>query len=107
ADRCAGEGARQRARRVRACRKDIAMKALQFTQQGRPTVAELPIPEIADDEVLVAARSVGICHSDIDLLEDRYIIPVRYPIIPGHEWSGEVAKVGSRVTELSPGDRVV
>jgi L-iditol 2-dehydrogenase len=83
------------------------MKALQFTQQGRPTVAELPVPEIADDEVLVAARSVGVCHSDIDLLEGRYIIPIRYPIIPGHEWSGEVAKVGARVTELSPGDRVV
>jgi L-iditol 2-dehydrogenase len=83
------------------------MKALQFTQAGRPQVADLPIPEIADDEVLVAARSVGICHSDIDLLEDRYIIPVRYPIIPGHEWSGEIARVGARVTDLSPGDRVV
>ncbi len=83
------------------------MKALQFTQQGRPEVAELPIPEIADDEVLVAARSVGICHSDIDLLEGRYIIPVRYPIIPGHEWAGEVAKVGARVTDVAPGDRVV
>ncbi len=83
------------------------MKALQFTRQGQPEVAELPIPEIADDEVLVAARSVGICHSDIDLLEDRYIIPVRYPIIPGHEWSGEVARVGARVSGLVPGDRVV
>jgi L-iditol 2-dehydrogenase len=83
------------------------MKALQFTQKDRPEVAELPIPEIADDEVLVAARSVGVCHSDIDLLEDRYIIPVRYPIIPGHEWSGEIAKVGARVTEFAPGDRVV
>ena len=83
------------------------MKALQFTQQGRPKVAELPVPEIADDEVLVAARSVGICHSDIDLLEGRYIIPIRYPIIPGHEWSGEIARVGARVTEFAPGDRVV
>ncbi|HZJ67158.1 MAG TPA: zinc-binding dehydrogenase [Kofleriaceae bacterium] len=85
----------------------MAMKALQFTQQGRPKVAELPVPEIADDEVLVAARSVGICHSDIDLLEGRYIIPIRYPIIPGHEWSGEIARVGARVTEFAPGDRVV
>src|ERR1044071_2804040 len=83
------------------------MKALQFTRPGRPQVAELPIPEIADDEVLVAARSVGICPSDIDLLEGRYIIPVRYPIIPGHEWSGEIVQVGNRVTEFAPGDRVV
>jgi L-iditol 2-dehydrogenase len=83
------------------------MKALQFTRKNQPEVAELPIPRIADDEVLVAARAVGVCHSDIDLLEDRYIIPVRYPIIPGHEWSGEIVQVGSRVTEFAPGDRVV
>jgi L-iditol 2-dehydrogenase len=85
----------------------MAMKALQFTRKNQPEVADLPIPQIGDDEVLVAARAVGVCHSDIDLLEDRYIIPVRYPIIPGHEWSGEVVRVGRRVTELSPGDRVV
>src|SRR4249920_3182522 len=83
------------------------MKALQFAHKGQPVVAELPIPEIADDEVLVAARSVGVCHSDIDLLEGRYIIPFSYPLIPGHEWSGEVVAVGSKVTSVAPGDRVV
>lgn len=83
------------------------MKALQFSAQDLPEVAELPIPEIAEDEVLVAARSVGVCHSDIDLLEGRYIIPFHYPLIPGHEWAGEVVKVGGKVTEFSVGDRVV
>jgi L-iditol 2-dehydrogenase len=83
------------------------MKALQYQEQGVATVVELPTPQIADDEVLVAARSVGVCHSDIDLLEGRYIIPFSYPLIPGHEWSGEVVAVGSAVTSLSPGDRVV
>lgn len=83
------------------------MKALQYAAQDNAIVAELAIPAIADDEVLVAARSVGVCHSDIDLLEGRYIIPFHYPLIPGHEWSGEVVKVGSKATEFSPGDRVV
>lgn len=83
------------------------MKALQYSAQDVAGVVELPIPEIADDEVLVAARSVGICHSDIDLLEGRYIIPFSYPIIPGHEWSGEVVRVGSKVTDFAAGDRVV
>jgi len=83
------------------------MKALQYAAQGRAEIAELPVPSIADDEVLVAARSVGVCHSDIDLLEGRYIIPFSYPIIPGHEWSGEVVQVGSKVTDLGVGDRVV
>jgi L-iditol 2-dehydrogenase len=83
------------------------VRALQYVEQGRADVVELPVPRIAEDEVLVAARAVGVCHSDIDLLEGRYIIPFSYPLIPGHEWSGEVVQVGSRVTGLSPGDRVV
>ncbi|MFG1932587.1 zinc-binding dehydrogenase [Mycobacterium sp. NPDC048908] len=83
------------------------MKALQYQERGVAVVAELSVPRIADDEVLVAARSVGVCHSDIELLEGRYIIPFAYPLIPGHEWSGEIVAVGDRVTDLAPGDRVV
>jgi len=83
------------------------MKALQFLGENAPEISELPVPDIGADEVLVAARSVGICHSDIELLEGRYIIPFTYPIIPGHEWAGEIVAVGDRVTEFSVGDRVV
>lgn len=83
------------------------MKALRFNAQDVPAIEELPIPEIKEDEILVAARSVGVCHSDIDLLSGRYIIPFSYPIIPGHEWSGEVAKVGASVSGFQPGDAVV
>ena len=47
------------------------------------------------------SRNVGICHSDFELYEGRYIIPVSYPIIPGHEWSGEIAEAGSGVTSAA------
>jgi L-iditol 2-dehydrogenase len=83
------------------------MKALVFEQPRHAAVLDLEVPTIAPDEVLVRSRSVGICHSDFELYEGRYIIPVSYPIIPGHEWSGEVAEVGSAVTTLRQGDRVV
>lgn len=83
------------------------MKALQFVGDSAARVAELDMPVIADDEVLVASRVVGICHSDIDLLEGRYIIPFSYPVIPGHEWAGEIVATGSDVTTISVGDRVV
>src|SRR5205814_2131972 len=69
------------------------MKALVFEEPRRATVSELDVPAIAADEVLVRSRNVGICHSDFELYEGRYIIPVSYPIIPGHEWSGEIAEV--------------
>ena len=83
------------------------MKALQFTSPGTCAVNDLDVPAIAHDEVLLASRSVGICHSDIELLEGRYIIPFSYPVIPGHEWAAEVVDVGSKVTTFKPGDRVV
>ena len=60
------------------------MKALQFMAENNMAVNEIEKPGIGPDEVLLAARSVGICHSDIELLEGRYIIPFSYPIIPGH-----------------------
>lgn len=83
------------------------MKALVFEEPRRAAIQDLDMPQIAADEVLVRSRNVGICHSDFELYEGRYIIPVSYPIVPGHEWSGEVAEVGSAVTSLRPGDRVV
>jgi L-iditol 2-dehydrogenase len=83
------------------------MKALVFDQPQHAAVRDLEVPPIAADEVLVRTHNVGICHSDFELYEGRYIIPVSYPIIPGHEWSGEIAEVGPDVTTLRPGDRVV
>lgn len=83
------------------------MKALQFMSPNTMALNEIDSPSIGEDEVLLAARSVGICHSDIDLLEGRYIIPFEYPIIPGHEWSAEVIEVGKKVKKFAPGDRVV
>ena len=70
-------------------------------------MSDLEPPTIGPDEVLVRSHVVGICHSDFELFAGRYIIPVTYPIIPGHEWAGEVVEVGGAVSGLKPGDRVV
>jgi L-iditol 2-dehydrogenase len=83
------------------------MKALMFQQPNQAEVVEAERPEIGPDEILVASRAVGVCHSDFDLLSGSYIIPINFPTIPGHEWSGEVAEVGREVTSFKPGDRVV
>jgi L-iditol 2-dehydrogenase len=83
------------------------MKALVFEHPHQAAVTERPVPATAPGEVLVRSRAVGICHSDFELLADRYIIPVSFPVIPGHEWAGEIAEVGSGVTGFAAGDRVV
>ncbi|XP_067636082.1 sorbitol dehydrogenase-like [Eurosta solidaginis] len=67
-----------------------------------------PIPEIADDEVLLAMDSVGICASDVHYLVSGRIgdFILNKPMVMGHEAAGVVAKVGKKVKHLAVGDRV-
>jgi len=106
-----GESIRRRvARRTRAApihQGGTLIKAIQFVAANEAQVVDAPDPEIGPDDVLVASKAVGICHSDFELLSGAYIIPFTYPITPGHEWSGEIVEVGSAVDGFSPGDRVV
>ncbi|MGV8949955.1 MAG: zinc-dependent alcohol dehydrogenase [Cypionkella sp.] len=83
------------------------MKALIFDQPNKPVVTNIQMPTITDNEVMIRSRRVGICHSDYELLSGNYIIPISYPVTPGHEWVGEVVEVGRNVKGLSRGDRVV
>ncbi len=83
------------------------MKALIFEAPEKPIVADVPMPSIKDTEVLVKSAAIGICHSDYELLAGRYIIPISYPVTPGHEWSGEIVEVGKAVKGYAVGDRVI
>jgi 2-desacetyl-2-hydroxyethyl bacteriochlorophyllide A dehydrogenase len=83
------------------------MKALVFEAPERPVVVDAPMPEVKDTEVLIRTAAIGICHSDYELLAGRYIIPINYPVRPGHEWSGEVVEVGKSVKGHKVGDRVI
>ncbi|MDR1884680.1 MAG: alcohol dehydrogenase catalytic domain-containing protein [Synergistaceae bacterium] len=67
-------------------------------------VKDVPMPEVREDDVLIRARSVGICGTDIPILAGTRVIP--WPMIPGHEFAGDVAGVGSRVRGFKEGDRV-
>jgi L-iditol 2-dehydrogenase len=83
------------------------MKALVYRRQDDAALEERQTPSPGPEEALVRMRRVGICHSDIVLLEGDYTIPVTYPVVPGHEWAGEVVEVGRSVSEVQPGDHVV
>lgn len=58
--------------------------------------------------MLVRTHTVGICHSDLDLLDGQLDawLEIDYPLVFGHEWSGDVVEVGSSVKAVKPGDRV-
>ncbi|MCW6509258.1 zinc-dependent alcohol dehydrogenase [Lichenifustis flavocetrariae] len=83
------------------------MKALIFDEPNKPVVTQVQTPRIDDSEVLIRSRRVGICHSDYELLAGKYIIPISYPVTPGHEWVGEVVEVGKYAAGFRVGDRVV
>ncbi len=83
------------------------MKALIFDKPNKPVVTDVQTPAMGENEVLIRSRRVGICHSDYELLSGNYIIPISYPVTPGHEWVGEVVEVGRNVKGLASGDRVV
>ncbi len=83
------------------------MRALVFETPDKPVIVDKPMPEISPQQVLVKTRTVGICHSDYELLAGHYIIPISYPVTPGHEWCGEIVEVGSAVRDFKVGDRVV
>ena len=83
------------------------MKALIFDEPNKLIVADVQSPSITEHEVMIRSTRVGICHSDYELLSGNYIIPISYPVTPGHEWVGEVVEVGKSVSGLKVGDRVV
>lgn len=83
------------------------MKALCIARPGDARLVEVDQPHAADDEVIIAVRTAGICGSDLELLNGtRPPAYSRYPIIPGHEWAGVVAEAGPGA-DLTPGERVV
>ena len=61
--------------------------------------------DTGENDVLIAIRYAGICHSDIHLVRGDWG-PVTYPQVVGHEIAGEVVEVGSAVTKFAVGDRV-
>lgn len=78
------------------------MKAAIYHGKGDIRVEEVPVPKIQDDQVLVKMKACGICGSD--LME--WYLDTRAPITLGHEPTGIVTKIGSKVKEFSIGDRV-
>ncbi len=80
------------------------MKAAVLYARDDLRYEEYPDPKIGSGEVLVKVKATGICGSDIPrVLGDAAHY---YPIVLGHEFSGEVVETGEGVTSVKPGDRV-
>jgi len=81
------------------------MHAAVITTPGSIAVQELPDPTPERHEVVVAPRAVGICGTDLHIIDGEFP-PAPYPLVPGHEFAREVVACGGDVRGLSVGDRV-
>jgi len=68
---------------------------------------EVPVPEIGDDDVLLAVGAVSVCGSDVHQAHGTHSWPVNVPVTLGHEFGGTIARAGRGVRGFREGDRVV
>jgi NADPH:quinone reductase-like Zn-dependent oxidoreductase len=87
------------------------MKAFVLDRYGKRRalrMAEVPLPELRDDEVLVQVHAAGVNQLDSKIRtgEFKLILPYRMPLVLGHDIAGEVVKVGGSVRRFQVGDEV-
>lgn len=84
-----------------------AARQVVFTDVDTVAFAEAPIPELGASDLLLRVARVGICATDLHLLAGHIGRP--FPLVPGHEFVGEVAAIGDDAAAargLSVGDRI-
>src|SRR5262245_5048714 len=81
-------------------------KAVLCRELNKPVVVEeIVVDSPKRGEVMGKIAACGVCHSDLSATNGT--LPLRRPLILGHEAAGEVVEVGDGVTSLKPGDHVV
>ncbi|MFZ3571297.1 zinc-dependent alcohol dehydrogenase family protein [Streptomyces sp. BH097] len=80
------------------------MKAAIVESVGKVVVGEVPDPTPGPRDVIVEVAACGLCGTDLHILQGEFAPTL--PVVPGHEFAGTIAEVGSQVTELRVGDRV-
>lgn len=80
------------------------MKALVIEKPGKAVINDVPYPKPGPGEITVKVKQVGICGTDIHIYKGEF--PSAYPVIPGHEFSGDIHELGEGVPQLRVGQRV-
>jgi len=87
------------------------MQAIQITEPLKTTLATVEEPELGSDDVRIRVLGTGICATDVEIYEGNMVYFTRgmasFPIIPGHEWVGQVLALGANVSVFNIGDHVV
>ena len=82
-------------------------RAIVQTGPRKLELRELPVPDVDADSALLKVEACGICGSDAE--QYTGVLPVRFPLVPGHEPLGTIAAIGDRAAKrwgIDVGDRV-
>jgi threonine dehydrogenase-like Zn-dependent dehydrogenase len=83
-------------------------KAMVLVEPGRIELREFEVQPPAPEEILIKTRVTSVCSTDIKILHGQ-VGSARYPVIMGHEFTGEIVEIGSEAAKRYPlavGDRV-
>jgi len=80
------------------------MRAVVVERPHSWQVVEIADPKPASDEVVIAVKACGVCGTDSHIFEGEF--PANFPLVPGHEFAGEVVEVGKSVKSVKVGDFV-
>ncbi len=76
------------------------------TAPGKVEFREKSLPKLSSKDVLIKVKATAICGSDLHIFKGKHpAAPL--PVAIGHELSGEVLRIGNRVSKVKEGDRVV
>ncbi len=73
---------------------------------GAMELRDVPEPEPGPGDVKIRVQAASICGSDLHIRRGDIGIPMRFPVIPGHEFAGVIAALGPGVAGLALGERV-
>jgi 2-desacetyl-2-hydroxyethyl bacteriochlorophyllide A dehydrogenase len=80
------------------------VRAAVVVTPGFLEVQNVPDPAPGPLDVVVKPAAVGICGTDLHIMDGEFA--PSFPIVPGHEFAGEIVEVGARVTGYAVGDQV-
>jgi NADPH:quinone reductase-like Zn-dependent oxidoreductase len=85
------------------------MKSWLLENAGREGLKLVDInePKPGPDQILVRTKAFSLNYRDKLIIEDKYLQPVLFPLVPGSDLAGEVVAVGSGVSRFEAGDKVV
>ncbi len=83
------------------------MKAARLLGKLKVEVSDVPIPKISDDEILLKVKAASICGTDVRMYKNGYKdVSEENSLIIGHEFAGDIAKVGKNVKGFKVGQKV-